>query len=230
MEILNFKKVTIGYSDKVVYKDISFSLEEHSILCIFGENGAGKSTLLKTLLGLNKPLKGSITFGKGVDKNIGYLPQVSEMQKDFPATVREVVMSGFIGKMGFRLFFKKNEKDKAQSIMDRVGIGEISKRSFRELSGGQQQRVLLARALCATGDIIVLDEPTNGLDAKFIRSFYTIINELHNMGKTIIMVTHNLDKGMEIATHILSLRKDTYFFGLVEDYKRVSYEMTGGNV
>ena len=218
--ILTAKKLSIGYPEVVVCKDINFSVNKGDFLCIIGENGTGKSTLIKTILGLNKSLKGELTFGEDFDsKRVGYLPQVSEMQKDFPATVREVVMSGFIGNSRWKFFFSKREKLLAEEYMQKTGIIDLQKKSFRELSGGQQQRVLLTRALCSTDDFIVLDEPTNGLDAKFTRSFYTLLKNLNKQGATIIMVSHNIEKVSEIASHILCLRKDGSFFGTAEEFE-----------
>lgn len=217
--ILTAKKLSIGYPEKTVCDNISFTVNEGDFLCVIGENGTGKSTLIKTILGLNKPIKGSIKFDEKFNADrIGYLPQISEMQKDFPATVKEVVMSGFVGSKLFKFFYTKAEKEKAQEYMKTVGVLDFQKKSFRELSGGQQQRVLLARALCATDDLIVLDEPTNGLDAKFTRSFYSLLKTLNKNKTTIIMVSHNVEKVSQLASHILYLKKDGVFFGTNEEF------------
>lgn len=229
--ILSAKKLSIGYPELVVCKDINFSVNKGDFLCIVGENGTGKSTLIKTILGLNKSIKGDLNFAEDFDaKRVGYLPQVSEMQKDFPATVREVVMSGFIGNNRWKFFFSKADKKLADEYMKKIGILDLQKKSFRELSGGQQQRVLLTRALCSTDDFLVLDEPTNGLDARFTRSFYTLLKSLNKNGTTIIMVSHNIEKVTEIATHILCLRKDGNFYGTAEEFvaSGIAQELSGG--
>ena len=229
--ILTAKKLSIGYPEVVVCKDINFSVNKGDFLCVVGENGTGKSTLIKTILGLNKSIKGELTFAEDFDsKRVGYLPQVSEMQKDFPATVREVVMSGFIGNKRWKFFFNKAEKSLAEEYMKKIGILEFQKKSFRELSGGQQQRVLLTRALCSTDDFIVLDEPTNGLDARFTKSFYALLKSLNKQGTTIVMVSHNIDKVTEIASHVLCLRKDGNFYGTREEFEAsgIAQELSGG--
>lgn len=220
MNLIECKKLTIGYHNKVVCKDINLVIERGQYLCIIGENGSGKSTLLKTILGLNKAVSGKIIFGKEFKPSmIGYLPQQTDMQKDFPATVMEIVLSGFMGRMGFRPFYKRAEKDKAQMIMNELGIGNLSLKSYKELSGGQQQRVLLARALCATDEVLVMDEPVNGLDAKAIKNFYSLIRKLNREnGLTIIMVTHNIDKVISHATHVVYLKNKMEFAGTKEEF------------
>ena len=220
MSIFECKKLSVGYGEKVVCKDINFAVEKGQYLCIIGENGSGKSTLIKTILGIQKSLSGKITFDKNFKKNrVGYLPQQNDLQKDFPATVGEVVMSGFVSAMGLRPFHKKSEKDKAIEIMKYLGIDNFYKTSFRELSGGQQQRVLLARALCATDEILFLDEPTNALDARSINKFYSLLKDLNNSGMTIVMVSHNIDKVMEYATHIVYLKNSMTFAGSKEEFE-----------
>lgn len=224
MKLLECKKLNIGYSDKTICKDISFSLEQGQYFCVIGENGCGKSTLLKTILGLTKQLSGKVIFDKNFNKSmIGYLPQQTDLQRDFPATVREVIMSGFLNKMGFRPFYNKEEKQKATEIMQFLGIENLQKKSYRELSGGQQQRVLLARALCATDELLVLDEPTNGLDSRTINKFYDLLSELNKKGITILMVSHNLDKVIKYATDIIYLKDTPQFIGKKEDFLQTDY-------
>lgn len=217
--IVGAKKLSVGYPDKTVCENINFEIDGGDFLCVVGENGTGKSTLIKTILGLNKALKGSISFHDGHEKcKVGYLPQIGDMQKDFPATVKEIVMSGFMGTKFFKLFFTKEEKAKAKKMMELTGVLDLQNKSFKELSGGQQQRVLLTRALLATDDLLVLDEPTNGLDARFTKSFYSLLKTLNKSGITIIMVSHNIGKVTELATHILCLRKGGNFFGTKEEF------------
>lgn len=219
MKILECKKLSIGYNEKAICKDINFEVNSGDCLCIIGENGSGKSTLLKTILGLNKQISGKVIYEKTFNKkNIGYLPQQSEFQKDFPATVKEVIMSGFVNKMGFRPFYNKIEKQKANEIINFLGINDYQKKSYRDLSGGQQQRVLLARALCATDNFLVLDEPTNGLDARAIKKFYDLIFTLNQKGMTIIMISHDIEKVLNCASHILYLKDTLVFYGSKEEF------------
>ncbi len=221
MSLFECKKLTIGYDDKVVCKDINFAVEKGQYVCIVGENGSGKSTLLKTILGIQKQVSGKIVFDKksGVQR-IGYLPQQNEISKDFPAIVNEIVMSGFVRSMGLRPFYKKSEKAKALEVMKYLGLENFGTRAFRELSGGQQQRVLLARALCASDEILFLDEPTNGLDAKSINKFYSLIEDLNKQGMTIVMVSHNIDKVLQYASHIVYLKDTMVFSGQKEEFEK----------
>ena len=220
MTLIECKRLSVGYDKKVVCKDINFKVEEGDYLCILGENGSGKSTLLKTILGLNKAVFGKVIFEKSLSKNkLGYLPQQNDFQKDFPATVKEVIMSGFISQMGLRPFYNKTEKNKANGIIEFLGLENLTNNGFKELSGGQQQRVLLARALCATDKILVLDEPTNGLDSKTTNQFYKLLKNLNNSGLTIIMVSHNLEKVMEYASHIVYLKDSMIFNGTKQEFE-----------
>jgi zinc transport system ATP-binding protein len=218
MSLITVKDLTIGYDASVLVKDINFCVEEGDYLCIVGENGAGKSTLMKTLLGLIKPLSGDIIQGDGLLKNeIGYLPQQTEVQRDFPASVTEVVMSGFSGKMGFRPFYSRKEKETARKNMERMGIYNIRKRCYRELSGGQQQRVLLARALCSTSRLLLLDEPVAGLDPKVTEDMYNLIAELNKEGTAIIMISHDINAALCYAKHVLHVG-NRIFYGTKEEY------------
>jgi len=224
MKICECKKLNIGYNEKSICKDISFVVESGEYICIIGENGCGKSTLLKTLLGLNKPISGKVVFDKNFNKSlIGYLPQQTDSQRDFPAIVREVVLSGFINRMGFRPFYNKLEKEKCMEVCKFLGIQDLLKKSYRDLSGGQQQRVLLARALCATNDLLVLDEPTNALDARSQVKLYELISELNKQGITIIMVSHNIEKVINYASHIIYLKDTPQFIGSKEDFLKSEY-------
>lgn len=221
MSIFECKKLVVGYGDKIVCKDINFAVEKGQYLCIIGENGSGKSTLIKSILGIEKTLSGKIVFDKNFKKNrVGYLPQQSDIQKDFPATVMEIVLSGFVSSMGLRPYYKKSEKEKAKEVMEYLGIEEFAKKGFRELSGGQQQRVLLARALCATDEILFLDEPTNALDSRSISKFYKLLQDLNEKGMTIVMVSHNIDKVLEYASDIVYLKNTMLFAGSKEDFEK----------
>ncbi|MCR5056157.1 MAG: ABC transporter ATP-binding protein [Clostridia bacterium] len=222
MALLTACDLSIGYDGKTILKNLNFSVSYGDYLCIVGENGSGKSTLMKTILGLCNPISGKITTGDGLmRKEIGYLPQQTAVQKDFPASVKEVVMSGFCGAMGLRPFYNKQEKKEAFENLEKLGISGLSKRCYRELSGGQQQRVLLARALCATKKLLLLDEPVSGLDPKAAFEMYGIIESLNKeTGITVIMISHDvLSSASSSMTHVLELGKD-YFFGTKEEYDR----------
>ncbi len=199
--------VSVGYEKRIVAGGINFEINEGDYLYIVGENGSGKSTFMKCVLGLEKPVSGSIVYGDGLkQKEIGYLPQQSYIQRDFPATVSEIVLSGCLNKLGFRPFFGKKEKERAKEAMEKLEITDLAKRSYPELSGGQQQRVLLARALCATGKVLLLDEPVAGLDPYAQEQLYTLIYRINKEEKiTIIMVSHDLEAAKKYATHILHI-------------------------
>ena len=176
MPQLECRNLSLGYDSKAIVSNLNFSINKGDYLCIVGENGSGKTTLMKTLLNLHSPLSGSIITGDGLKTNeIGYLPQQTVVQRDFPASVKEIVLSGCQGHCGIRPFYKKEEKNTALQNMERMGISNLSSRCYRELSGGQQQRVLLARALCATRKLLLLDEPVSGLDPKATAEMYDII-------------------------------------------------------
>lgn len=221
------ENLSLGYEGETIVKDLSFSVEAGMYLCIVGENGAGKSTLMKAILGLRPPISGRVLFGDGLKKReIGYLSQQTDVQKDFPASVREIVLSGFQGRMGFRPFYKREEKERAAQNMERMGIAGLSDRCYRDLSGGQQQRVLLARALCATEKLLLLDEPVSGLDPVVTADMYRIIGELHRSGVTIVMITHDVAEALPCATHILHLGRRV-FFGTRDEYLREMKDATG---
>lgn len=213
------KDVTLGYEGKPVVSGLNFTVESGDYLCIVGENGSGKSTLIKTLLRLHPVMSGSITSGDGLaDREIGYLPQQTIVQRDFPASVTEIVQSGLLGRCGLRPFYRKEEKQLAQQNMKRLGIGHLAHRCYRELSGGQQQRVLLARALCATRKMLLLDEPVAGLDPKATAEMYELVSELNQKdGITIIMVSHDIDAALAYATHILHVG-EVPFWGTRDEY------------
>ena len=214
------ENLSLGYEGEVIVRDLSFSVEAGMYLCIVGENGAGKSTLMKALLGLRPPLSGRVVYGDGLKKReIGYLSQQTAVQKDFPASVQEIVLSGCQARMGLRPFYNRDEKEMAERNMARMGITELADRCYRDLSGGQQQRVLLARALCATQNLLLLDEPVSGLDPVVTADMYNIIEELHRSGVTIVMITHDVTEALACATHILHLGRHM-FFGTRDDYLR----------
>ena len=231
--IFECKDVTLGYENKVVAKNLNFKIDQGDYLCVVGENGTGKSTLIKTLLGLIKPLNGEVIAnvqGKN-HKGVGYLPQQTQAQKDFPASVWEVVLSGVLNNDHRCPFYNKKDKAEAEKNMEKLNILDLKKRCYRELSGGQQQRVLLARALCATDSVLILDEPVTGLDPAASMEFYETIKDLNKKENvTIIMVSHDIKNALKYATHILHLEQENDFFGTVEEYKKsnVSNMFLGG--
>ncbi len=218
MAFITVTDLSLGYDAQVVVRDLNFSVSRGDYLCIVGENGSGKTTLMKSLLHLKEPISGQIETGDGLKKNeIGYLPQQTVVQKDFPASVREIVLSGCQGHCGLRSFYSREEKVLAKENMERMGITELSNRCYRELSGGQQQRVLLARALCAARKVLVLDEPVAGLDPKVTALMYDLISGLNKEGITIIMISHDISAAIRYADHILHIG-DRVFFGSKEEY------------
>lgn len=222
MVLLEVQDVSVGYEGLKITAPITFSVHTGDYIFIVGENGSGKSTLMKTILGLIPPLAGGITLGEGIRKNeIGYLPQQTDMQRDFPASVREIVLSGCLNRYGRRPFYTAAEKETSLSNMERLGIAALSKRCYRELSGGQQQRVLLARALCAGQKLLLLDEPLAGLDPKASLDLYEIIQTLNEReGITIIMISHDISAAIQYASHILYIKSQAFFFGSKEAYLR----------
>ena len=217
MAYLTVQNLSVGYDGHPVAEGISFTVSAGDYLCVVGENGSGKSTLMKTLLRLQEPLSGQIMPGDGLQRNeIGYLPQKTAVQRDFPASVREIVRSGCQGRCGLRPFYNREEKALAEEAMERMGIAALAERCFRELSGGQQQRVLLARALCATRKLLLLDEPVAGLDPKATAELYELIASLNREGVAILMVSHDL-AAVDYASHILHIG-DRLFFGTREAY------------
>lgn len=212
--------VSLGYEGSIVTEHLNFEINEGDYLCIIGENGAGKSTLIKALLNLKSPVSGQITVSDGLKPTeIGYLPQQTVVQKDFPASVWEIVLSGCLNRCGLRPFYTREEKQLAMENMERLGIRNLSKKCYRELSGGQQQRVLLARALCATKKMLLLDEPVAGLDPKVTNEMYELIYRLNKKdGITVVMVSHDIEATVKYATHILHVSNIPLFFGKKEEY------------
>ena len=203
----------VGYDGKAVLKDLNFEVAAGDYLCIVGANGSGKSTLMKTILGLQPPVSGSVIMGDGLQrKEISYLPQQTAVQTDFPASVREIVLSGCQGRCEGRPFYTRREKQLALESMEKMQISLLSKRCYRPLSGGQQQRVLLARALCAARKILLLDEPVSGLDPTAAAEMYSIVQKLNDRdGITVVMISHDISAALQYASHILHIGETTFF-------------------
>ena len=214
------KEITIAYEKENVVSDFSMEVEKGDYISIIGENGTGKSSLLKGILGIVPLRSGFVKFSDGVKRNnIGYLSQQSPMQKDFPASCYEVVLSGCLTRKGILPFFSKEEKQRAYTNMEKLGVLDLAKKSFADLSGGQRQRILLARALCATDKIIFLDEPITGLDPIASKDFYSIIEKLNKEESiTIIMITHDVDNALIYSNKVLHMHKYKYYFGNKADY------------
>ena len=232
MALITCQNVNMGYEGRIVLKDVNFEVNQGDYLCIVGENGSGKSTLMKGLLKLKNPISGSIQIGEGVrGAEIGYLPQQSNIQRNFPASVYEVVLSGRLNQLGWRPFFNKQDKQIVLEKMRMMGIDEIKNSSFQELSGGQQQRVLLARALCATQKILLLDEPISGLDPMVTQEMYKLIKEINEVyGITVIMISHDIKASVKDASHILHLANKQLFFGDTKSYleSEIGHAFVGG--
>ena len=219
MALLTCRDLSLGYEGKAILQHVSFEVNAGDYLCIVGENGSGKTTLMKTILGLRKPLSGTVATGDGLRQSeIGYLPQQTLVQRDFPASVKEIVLSGCQGRQGMRPFYSRADRELAKENIRRMGLEALANRCYRELSGGQQQRVLLARALCATRKLLLLAEPVAGLDPKVTAEMYAIIRSLNRQeGITVIMISHDLGAALAHATHILHIGS-TVYYGTRQDY------------
>lgn len=212
------ENVTLGYENQPILENLNFTVNAGDYLVILGENGSGKSTLMKTVLGLTPPLGGSLRFSDGLKANeIGYLPQQTQVQKDFPASVWEIVLSGCQARAGLRPWYTQAEKQLALENMELMRITQFKDRCYRELSGGQQQRVLLARALCATRKCLLLDEPVSGLDPSVTAEMYDLIGELNAEGITVIMISHDVSAAVRYASHVLVIGQKP-FFGSKQQY------------
>ena len=224
MALLTCRDLSLGYEGREIVSGLNFKVDPGDYLCIVGENGSGKSTLMKTILGLQAPIGGRILTGDGLRQNeIGYLPQQTVVQKDFPASVWEIVLSGCGNRTGLRPFYNREEKRTARENIEKMELTPLSKRCYRELSGGQQQRVLLARALCAARKMILLDEPVSGLDPKVTAEMYGLIEWLNKQeGMTVIMISHDIAAAVKYADHILHIGREV-FFGTKEEYLNSAY-------
>ena len=233
MPQLTCSDLTLGYEGHAVLKGLNFAVNAGDYLCIVGENGSGKSTLMKGLLGLKQPDGGSIEFGEGLKSTeIGYLPQQTQLQRDFPASVWEVVLSGCLNSLGRRLHYNDEDKKRAAFNMERMGVEDLKDKSYQALSGGQQQRVLLARALCATKKMLLLDEPVTGLDPIATGEMYNLIKLVNLCDNiTVIMVSHDIHAAARYATHILHLGQKQLFFGTAAEYREsaLARRFLGGN-
>ncbi len=220
MAIIECRNVTLGYDGLVAVSGLNFSVKDHDYLCIIGDNGTGKSTLMRALLGLKRVSAGNIVFGDGLTQNqIGYLAQQSDVQKEFPASVREVVLSGCLNQKGIRPFYSPGDKKRAAQALETLAITGLKNKCYRELSGGQQQRVLLARAMCATERVLALDEPTTGLDPQMTTEFFSLVRRMNETaGTAIVMVTHDTHCAVKYSKHILHLRENDYFYGTTAQY------------
>ena len=223
MSIIEIKDVSFGYtSSSETIKNINLKVEQGDFLSIVGENGSGKSTLIKCILGLNKVKQGEIK----VSERIGYLPQMTEIQNNFPATIEEIVLSGTIPNNITKIFYTKEDKAKANDIMKELELFDIRKKCFYELSGGQKQRVLIARALCSTDKVILLDEPVNGLDPKVVTQVYKMLHKLNKEKKlTIIMVSHDIDRAIKYSTRVVEIENGK----IVKNMSAESYAKGGAN-
>ena len=223
--LIDIRDVSLGYEGQAIWEHLSFPVKSGDYLAIVGENGSGKSTLLKALLGLLPPMSGQIIHDKCLARGaIGYLPQQTRAQKDFPATAFEVVLSGFLSARRGRFFYTSAEKSAALMNMGKLGILELKERCYRELSGGQQQRVLLARALCAAGELLILDEPVTGLDPAAAQDLYRTLEYLNQKeGIAVVMVTHDMASALQYSSSILYAGQKKWFFGTVEAYLASPY-------
>lgn len=221
MSLITCSGLSFSYENQTVVSGLDFRVEEGDYLCIVGENGTGKTTLIRGLLGLKKPSGGKLLLGDGLKSTqIGYVPQQDAVQKDFPASVSEVTLSGCLNARGLLPGYSAVQKKRALENLELLGISDLRNRSFQELSGGQRQRVLLARSLCSAERLLLLDEPTTGLDPLAIEEFYTLMDDLNRKRHmTLIMVSHAIREAVEHADHILHLSQDGNFFGTTQEYR-----------
>jgi len=221
MSLIELKKLTLGYNGVPVINNLNINIEEKDFLCVVGPNGSGKSTLIKGILGLIKPMKGKVIY-KGLKQNfIGYMPQETKVDQNFPASVEEIVLSGTLNRLGIKSSYTEKERKIVNENLKILKIENLKDKTFSSLSGGQRQKVLLARSLCASSKLLILDEPSNNLDTKSKKELYQIIEKLNKeKGMTIIMITHDLDHGNLIGSSILSLREDDIFYGKTEEFIR----------
>ncbi|MDR3237835.1 MAG: metal ABC transporter ATP-binding protein, partial [Spirochaetia bacterium] len=219
MALIRCRNISFSYDENVVLRGVDFDINAGDYICIVGENGSGKTTLLKGLLGFQKAFEGEIIYDKTLSpRDIGYVPQKNPMQKDFPASVYEVVISGRLSKCGFRPFYNKADKNIADENLSKLDILPLKHKCFRELSGGQQQRVLLSRALCSAAKFLILDEPASGLDPIVSADLYQLIKRINDDGIAVVMVSHDLNKSIEYARKILHLQNKQLFFGNTQSY------------
>ena len=218
--LLTCSNVSMNYDKRPAVENVNFNVCKGDYLCIVGENGSGKSTLMKGILGLMKLNSGEILFKNIKQTELGYLPQQTIVQRDFPASVFEVVLSGCLNQTGLKPFFSRSDKEKARKNMELLNISDIAKKSYRDLSGGQQQRVLLSRALSATSQLLILDEPVTGLDPIVTSEMYNIIKQLNDDGITVIMVSHDIISATRYGNKILHMGTKVEFFGTVEEYEK----------
>lgn len=233
MALLTLTDVCMSYENTLAVEHVSAQIESGDYVVVVGENGSGKSTLMKGILGLMALKSGSIRFGDGLKQTgVGYLPQQTAAQRDFPASAFEVVLSGCSNRNGGRIFYAKQDRIRALEQMKRLGIQALRRKCYGELSGGQQQRVLLARALCATERLLLLDEPMAGLDPIGTAELYQQIHRLNReLGVAVIMVSHDIGGALKDATKVLCMHQTMAFFGSVEDFYATHYsdELTGGD-
>ena len=230
--LIELDDVNFSYENTAVLENISLQVKKGEFWALIGPNGSGKSTLINIILGLLKPDAGSVKlFGSDLDafkqrELIGYVSQKSNsFNSGFPATVLEVVRSGLTRKRGLFKSFSKTDEKKALEALKIVGMDRFAKRNIGELSGGQQQRVFIARALAGEPKLLVMDEPTVGIDQQNVTSFYSMLNELNrDHGIAIVLVTHEIDLVTDLATHVACLNRTIHFHGIQSDYKRMGDE------
>ena len=220
MSLVTCKNASFAYDGNIAVRNLNFEVNIGDYLCIVGENGSGKSTLIKGLLRLKQPQEGSVLLNDGLKANeIGYLPQQAVVQKDFPASAYEVVLSGRLNARGILPFYSRADKAIVEENIKRLDIVDLRNKCYRELSAGQQQRVLLARALSATKKLLLLDEPVSGLDPMFTQELYRLVEKINREADiTVIMVSHDVHSAVRYASHILHLKNAQAFFGKTEDY------------
>ncbi|WP_175428269.1 metal ABC transporter ATP-binding protein [Bacillus solimangrovi] len=230
--VLNIEHLYFKYEKQDVLEDITLKMPKGAFLGLVGPNGSGKSTLIKLILGLQKSRKGKIElFGTPIQKfkdwdKVGFVSQkANSFNTGFPATVFEVVSMGLVSKLGFFRFMRKQEKDKIYEAIEAVGMLEYASKNIGELSGGQQQRVFIARALVSEPELLILDEPTVGVDAKNVNVFYGMLEELNRKkGISLLLITHDIGTITDKVTHVACLNRHLHFHGETEDFEKLGDE------
>jgi len=236
MSIIKIKNLTFSYDNQIVLENINLNVEDKDFLAIIGPNGGGKSTLIKTILGINKIKKGTIDIlGKEPALNlakIGYVPQNTNINTNFPIKVIEVVMMGHIRNKNeenesknflhkyFKIGYNEFEKSCAMSALKQVGMEEFAQKKIGSLSGGQRQRVMIARALCSHPSILILDEPTASIDVSWQKQIYDLLKEL-NKTITIIVVSHDISVILSYASKVAHVNKIITYHDLSKQEKNI---------
>lgn len=219
---VDVRSVTFGYGGAPVLEDVSLHLHAGQFAALVGPSGAGKTTLLRLLLGSLTPTRGTLVIGgREVTgrpaSHVGYVPQLETINWNFPVTAEQVVLMGRVRRSGYLPWYGRSDHARAADLLEKLEIGDVAQRPIRALSGGQQQRVFLARALIAEPDLLILDEPTSGVDARTAEEILHLLAHLNQQGITILMTTHDLNAAAAHVPWVICLRHRVIAQGTPED-------------